>query len=786
MKDSRRWVLAACGTALLGLGVWLGLGLHRQLLVPRPSTLILDRHGSYLGEVSGDDDARGYWPLPVPTPERIARATLESEDRRFYDHGGVSGLSILRALWQNARSLKVVSGASTIAMQVARMQAPGSRGLLRKLREGLEAELLISAFGHEAVLRDYLTVAPYGNRVHGAVRAARLYFGKPPEDLSWLQAAYLAGLPQAPGRMNPYEPDGRRRGLDRAKRILARLRAVGAISEPELREALGSDLGIVPLPHRPSDALHAALAWGRRPRAQWSPIETATLDLDVQAKVAGILSHRLDQLRGAGVINGSALVVDAESGDILAYVGSRDYFSADDHGAVDFVQTKRSPGSALKPFIYALGLEQGRFTAASLLADTPVDIQTEGREAYLPENINHGYLGPMLFREALANSRNIPALRVLSEVGVEPTLRLLSRSGIAGISFEPDHYGLGLAIGNLPVSLAELVSSYGLFAHEGNRLPLRWFADDPKAPPERLLRPEVADQVRHILADPLARHPSFKTGSTLDYPYAVAVKTGTSQGYRDAWTVALSDRLLVGVWIGAPDWKRTDHVTGASGPAPAVHQILDALMPGYEPYRSRTQTFREPPSYVERVICPISGKLAGPDCPDSKVEAFAPGTEPYEVCPFHQRVRLDRRNGLRAGPNCPDAAVEVRPMLALPHAFERWARLHHLETAPRRESPLCPSGPDEGSASITIEEPQDNARFLRDPDAPPSEAAIRLSAEVKPADEQIVWIVDGVPVEEVGYPFESRWELTPGKHVITAAMLRRQAVSRSVRVYVQN
>jgi penicillin-binding protein 1C len=209
-------------------------------------------------------------------------------------------------------------------------------------------------------------------------------------------------------------------------------------------------------------------------------------------------------------------------------------------------------------------------------------------------------------------------------------------------------------------------------------------------------------------------------------------------------------------------------------------------MPGYQPYRTRAQSFPQPAGYVSRLICPISGKLAGPDCPDSKVEAFAPGTEPYQSCPFHERVRLDRRNGLRAGPNCPAAAVEVHPMLALPHAFERWARLHHMETAPRRESPLCPSGPSEGHASINIEEPQDNARFLRDPDAPPSEAAIRLSAEVSPADEQIVWIVDGVPVEQVGYPFESRWALTPGKHVITAAMLRRQAVSRSVNVYVEN
>ncbi len=517
-----------------------------------------------------------------------------------------------------------------------------------------------------------------------------------------------------------------------------------------------------------------------------SPSPTATLDLEIQSKVAHILQTNLNRLDGTGAGNTAALVVDTETGDILAYVGSRDFFSEEHRGAIDFVKQRRSPGSTLKPFIYGLALEKGSVTAATELADTPMDLRTESGRSYLPENVNHNFLGPMLLREALSNSRNIPALRVLEEVGVESTLRFLEKAGVGGISYEPDRYGLGLAIGNLHVTLEELTRLYLVLSHEGETRPLRRFVDEPVAPSRRLMTREAAQLVRHILADPLARRPTFAAGSALDYPYAVAVKTGTSQGYRDAWAVAFSDRLLVAVWVGNHDWRRMNGLGGLMGAAGAVHEILDAVMPEWRPYRPVLDTFPPPGGALAVDVCTLSGRLAGSECPHRKSEWFVPGTAPTEPCPFHARVKLDRRNGLRAGPTCPEREVVTRVMLALPEEYAQWARRQHLDIAPLRESPLCPTHPEELEPKVAIREPRGTVRLLYDPDTPASASTLRLAADVTPSTEPIVWIVDGVPVATVSWPHEFRWSVRPGQHVITAAMVHRPQVSQPVTVVVED
>jgi penicillin-binding protein 1C len=629
---------------LLVTSAWLIASSHRGLTAPAASQLILDRRSRYLGEVPASDDSFGYWSVPYVLPSRIVAATLETEDRHFYEHPGVNLRSVVRALLQNVRHLGRISGASTVAMQVARMQSPESRSLLHKLREAVEALWLVHDFGHEKVLRQYLTIAPYGNRVHGIVRAARLYFDKPVEDLSWLQAAYLAGLPQAPARMNPYEPAGRRRGLARAHRILRMLHARRYLSDTELAQALESDLGLVPRPVRAPDALHAVLALQDKARQRGGTTLQATLDLDIQHDVATILKRNLVRVAGNDATNTAAMVLDPRTGEVLAHVGSSGYFDAADHGALDFATVKRSPGSALKPFIYALALESGQWTAGSEIADTRADYAAdEDGGAYVPENYNRSFLGPMLLRNALGNSRNIPALRVLASVGVEPTLHFLDAAGVQGISWEAGTYGLGLAIGNLEVTPEELARLYLVLADGGVARPLREFVDDPVDDGKRLMREDVAQLVTHILADPLARRPSFPAGGPLDFDdMAVAVKTGTSQGHRDAWTAAYTDRLLVVVWVGNHDRRRMRNLTGATAAGEAAHAILEKLMPQREPYRPILQEFSPPASYTTVSICPLSGKLAGPDCPDAKAEIFAPGTEPVDHCSFH-------RGGTRIG-----------------------------------------------------------------------------------------------------------------------------------------
>lgn len=766
---------------------WFISSLRSELLSNRPSTLILDRRGAYLGEVAAGNGELGYWPVPYVLPEKVVLATLVTEDRHFHDHPGIYGPSVARAVVQNVRNGRVISGASTLAMQVARMQSPGGRSLARKVTEAAEALLLVHIHGHDAVLRHYLTIAPYGNRSHGVVRAARLYFDKPVEDLSWTQAAFLAGLPQMPGRMNPWEPSGLERATKRGRRILKRLRAQGLISSDELKQALSADLGVVPKPRRDNSAMHAVLELSNQASfKEGGHIRVATLDLEMQTRTARIIRENLDRIESLGAGNSAAIVVDTQTGDILAHVGSRDFFSREHRGAIDFVKTKRSPGSTLKPFIYALGLEKGAFTAATELADTPMDLQNDTGHAYTPENINHTFLGPMLFREALANSRNIPALRVLSNVGVEPTLRFFERAGVRDIDWDPNRYGLGLAIGNLHVTLEELAGLYGVLARDGETLPLRRFIEEPTKPSTRVMAKDAAQLVRHILSDPHARRPSFPVGGPLDYPYAVAVKTGTSQGYRDAWTVAFSDRLLVAVWVGNHDWRRMHSVGGSSGAASPAHQILDALMVDFQPWKPIPETFNPPERALAVDVCPLSGRLASDDCPHRKSEWFMPGTAPSESCRFHTRVRIDRRNGLRAGPFCAEQDVVRREMLDLPAEYAYWARRQRLDVAPSQYSPFCPLDPDALAPRVAIKEPRDTMRLLFDPDTPPDSATVRLAAEVTPSTEKIVWLVDGIPVATVGYPHEFRWPMQPGRHTITAAMAQRDTRSQSVTVVVDD
>ncbi|BDG03198.1 transglycosylase domain-containing protein [Anaeromyxobacter oryzae] len=775
-----RVVLAVAVAFAVTLALAITTDLHGDLARPRPSRLYLDRRGEFLAELPGDGDVLGAWPLPAVLPDRIVRATLETEDRRFFDHPGVSLRSLARAAWQDLRAREIVSGGSTVAMQTARLQSPGRRTILRKAKEAIEALLLVRRHGHDAVLRQYLTLAPYGHRVRGVARASRLYFAKPVEDLSWAQAAFIAALPQAPGRMDPYDPDGLARATRRAHRILRTLRARGVIDDDALAQALHADLGLAARPRRDPAALHAVLALeaaGASARA--AAVVTTTLDLELQRIAARAVADGVAALRDLDASNGAALVVDPEDGSVLAQVGSADYFDAEARGAIDFTRVPRSPGSALKPFVYALALASGRATAATELEDTPLDVVSEGG-AFLPENANHAWFGPMLLRPALANSRNIPALRLAAEVGPDRIQALLAKAGLAAAEKAPQ--GLGIAIGTLPASLEELAQAYLLLARGGTAIPLRRLADAPAGAPRRLLPEAAARLVADILSDPEARRPTFPPGGPLDYPYAVAVKTGTSQGFRDAWAIAVSDRLVVAVWVGNHDRRRMNAVTGQAGAAPIAHAILDATMPLRAPHRLVAMAPAPTPGAVVRTVCALSGRLAGKDCPHARAEVFLPGTEPTDACPWHRPVAVDARNGLRATASCPPRFVVSRRLLDLPERYAGWARAQRLPVAPLQESPLCPRWAV--APAVAVLEPRAGARYLLDPDAPRESATIRLAARVVPADEPVVFLVDGVPVATVPWPHEFRWTATPGAHVVSAALARRAVTSRGVPITV--
>jgi penicillin-binding protein 1C len=763
--------------------VALAVSATRELKTPPPSTLLLDRHGDYLGENPTTGDMLGFWPLPTTLPERVVIATLETEDRTFFEHAGVRPGAILRAAWQNVTSGRVVSGASTLPMQVARMQDPARRTLASKAREAVTALLLVYDHGHDEVLRHYLRIAPYGNRAHGIERAARMYFDKPLQDLSWLQASFLAGLPQAPGRMNPYDEDGLRRGMKRAHLILELLYLRGRIDLDTYELSRASDLGLVAKKTRDNDAMHATLMLSERAQGKDTPTVTATLDLGVQKTVAKALRRNLAGVAHRGATNSAALVVDLERGDVLAWVGATDYFNDDARGRIDYLRAKRSPGSTLKPFIYGLALDDDAYTAATELEDTPMDFITEGGRSYLPRNIGRSFLGPMLFREALGNSRNIPALRVLAKVGVEPTLRRLEAAGVESISYDPDAYGLGLALGNLHLTPVELARVYASLAEDGVARDFRYFEDDLRPEGVRIFKADTAQMLTNILDDPVARRPSFPTNGPLDYDFAVAVKTGTSQGYRDAWTAAFTDRLLVVVWVGNHDWSRMNRLGGMYGASFAAREIINRVTPLRAPHKELLERFPAPDGWEAKTVCALTGHVAGEHCPHAKAEHFRPGTAPWQTCEAHAEVLVDVRNGQRATAKCPKAFVASRVLLDLPARYRRWAEAMHLELAPQQDSPLC--GPQRTEPPrVAITQPRDKVKFLFDPDTPEEFSTIRLAADVYPRDEEVVFLVDGAPVARTGYPHEVRWSLTPGRHKIEAAFVRRGEKSRPVRIRV--
>ena len=552
-----------------------------RLTSPPATPIFTDRYGTFLAEGTADENAPlGFWDPPAVLPERIVACLLAVEDKRYYEHFGVDFRSLLRALVNNL-SGRPRQGASTIPMQVARLQRPGKRTLWRKACEMGTAVWLNRKYGHEKVLRHYLKIVPQGNRIHGVAYAAKRYFQKPLADLSWSEAAVLASLPRAPGRMNLYQFEGRRKAFERAKLILNLLHKNGTLDAENLaisqRQLKSSKIPVKE--SRPYHSYHAILRLQESVNgtASYTKPVVTSLDLPLQEVVDSIASKAIGHLRQRGAGNMAVIVAERETGAIRSYLGSNFYADTDFAGAINYATTPRSAGSTLKPFIYALGMETGAFSPASVLADLPFNL-VHSRGQYSVANYDERYLGPMLYRKALANSRNVPAVHVLKTVRLAKTYDLFHQLGLAKDDRSASVYGLGLAIGGLYVTLEDLVAAYGVLGNDGKAFKLHWFEPPDEETPAQVIPEDVARQITLFLSDPLARLPTFTRMGPLEYPFPVAVKTGTSQGFRDAWAVAYSSKYIVGVWIGHPDHERMKRVAGLDA-AQLVKEILLFLHP---------------------------------------------------------------------------------------------------------------------------------------------------------------------------------------------------------------
>ncbi|MFW6245120.1 MAG: transglycosylase domain-containing protein [Fibrobacterota bacterium] len=757
------------------------------------SLLLVDRYHSFIGALENESGNFGHWPLPDTLPPKIPVLLKAAEDHRFDNHFGVDLYATGRAFIGNYFTKQEFSGGSTIAMQVARMQGAGThRSLFFKMRESFTAIWLTLIFGRDRVLRHYLTIAPYGNRISGINYAARRYFKKPLADLSWAEAALLTAVPNAPGIMNLYRENGFRAAGKRAKRIINRAWELEWIDKEEKEFAL-KELENLPLPTkelRQDNMLHPILAVNKHIESRNSDVKLdphnptlrLTLDTDIQNVATTAAYNHMEKLRPKGADNIGILVLKRETGEILAYCGSDYYFDDAHAGQIDFVDVKRSTGSALKPFIYAYGMEWRGYTPATLLTDIGLYFG-DGEQPFIPRNYDNQFLGPVLYKFALANSRNIPAIQVLRDVGLDFTYKRLAGLELTVDDGNADHYGLGLAVGNLYCSLHQLCQAYLVLANEGLQKRTHWLYGERDSSETRLIDQSVALQIQRILSDPQARLPSFPRGSFLEYPYPVALKTGTSRGHRDAWTIGWSDTYLVGVWIGRHDHESIKELSGFSAAAPVVQGIFAQLHPERKEGLSNLR-FPSPDGYKPYRINTLTGELNSEHSPFTTTVYLKPGTEPTTFSQIERWLPVDKRNGLLASPYCPQKYVISKRFIALPSIFKDWAEVQDLKLPPEDYSPLCDGAPVVHDYDISIISPQNKSRLFIDPEMPGQQNILMLNCMVEPRASEVVWIVDGKEYSVTKYPYREAWPLSPGEHTFQARIPYTQCVSKVVKIEV--
>ncbi len=613
----RKLFVVSLAVFALAICVWLrvtGVDVAKSA-APRGSVTYTDRNGIVLGTILGAGSANtASVPLKAVSPVFLA-AIVAAEDARFRQHGAVDMLSLLRATREYAVFGEARSGGSTIEMQLARLLYPppvaaGSVAQIRgKLAQILIAERIEAASSKDAILAAYVNRVPMGGNLYGVEAAARAYFGEPAADLDLAQASLLAAIPNDPERLRP--DAGWAALRSRQHYVLRRMVELGDVNSQSAARAFAETLHVRLGESGIADAPHA-LFFLERSAGAGGGLTRTTLDLPLQRFVAAQTQDVVGALQRYHVTDAAAIVADNNTGEVLAYVGSPDYFSDAVLGRNDGVQALRQPGSSLKPFTYELALERGTIRSTTILSDTPAAFAIPGGKLYAPSDYSGRFSGPVRIRYALANSLNVPAVRVLSDLGVAALLDRLHALGFTQLDHPASYYGLGLTLGSGEVSLWELAQAYVAMARGGSFVPLHLTGSNR---PSRAIG-EAADWalVTDMLADPHARAHSFGLHSVLEMPFPAAVKTGTSSDFHDTWTVGFTRDYTVAVWVGNFDGSPMRGVSGVTGAGPLWNRIMLHL---YE-RNVEPLPFAAPRGFVRKPICALTGGVVtGPpgNCP---------------------------------------------------------------------------------------------------------------------------------------------------------------------------
>ena len=693
-------------------GAWILMPLPDDVLAAEasPGVRIEDRNGVLLRSTRSADGSRSQWvPLAAMDPDLIL-AFIAVEDRRFWDHPGIDVRAVGRAARDNARAGRIVSGASTIPMQLARLLRPGTRGWRAKASEALWALRLERHLTRQQILEQYLNRVHLGQAAVGVGAASSLYFGASASELSIAEAATLAGLAHAPSRDNPLVSP--KRAMARRAVAIARMHRAGAIGRADAADARAEPL----LPMKPRAPFLAPHFTSRLLAEQGSGAGgtwRTTLDAALQRELEGEVKHAIDLLDGRGAKHGAVVVLDNRSGDVLAWVGSPDFWSANG-GQTDMVVSARQPGSALKPFLYALAFDRGS-TAATVLPDVPRSYPT-ATGPYAPRNYDRRFRGPVRAREALASSYNVPAVELADRVGAGALLQTLRLAGFESLRRNAEHYGLGLALGNGDVTLIELANAYRGLANGGVWMPTRTLVGANAiagGSGQRFVSASAATLTLDILADASARVPGFGLETPFEFPFPAAAKTGTSRHFTDNWAVATTAGFTVAVWVGNFSGQPMEGVSGVTGAGPLLHRAVMLTAQRYAPGVLPTPGEM---GLVAVDVCRLSGMRATTDCPVIR-EWFVAGTEPREADTW-----------IRAG------------RVTLPEEYTEWAtQWSGMLVADAR-------GVDAGMEAGTV--PVDGGATTG-PRAPAADTTVRL---ISPLDGDVYRVPPGVPSEYASIP----------------------------------
>jgi len=773
----RRDVKYGTGLLFLIFCIWyLFFSLPRPLFDRPYSPVLVDAQGALL---SARVAADGQWRFPVTDSlsEKYIQAVTTFEDKRFFRHPGFDIRALLRAFRQNLKAGSIVSGGSTITMQIIRLASNDPpRTVWQKGREMMLSTRLEWAYSKRRLLEIYASHAPFGGNVVGIDAAAWRYFGKPATRVSWAEATLLAVLPNSPSLLHLGQ--GRDDLLAKRNRLLHRLHQRGAFDAVTLEAALAEPLPPQPKP-LPNEAPHLMARLFLHQETTKAHRIKVSVDQDLQIKVSAALDRHHRRLKGMGIHNLAAVVIHVPTGEVRAYIGNISDAGRAHGSMVDVVRAPRSTGSIMKPFLFALAVQDGTILSKSLLADHPVNFN-----GYRPENYGLSFAGAVPARRALSRSLNIPFIQLLNQYGQERFHHQLRDLGLTSIHQPPEHYGLSLILGGAEARLDELTAAYAWMArtlntyneNDGQYLPKTtdpWYTFSPNTnhTNRSSLAPAFIDQPAQIRAGAVWK--TFEAMQELERPAShgeweqfqssrqIAWKTGTSFGFRDAWAIGVTPEYAVGIWAGNADGEGRPGLIGIHAAGPVLFDVFDQL--------PATSWWDVPFDDLQEVsICRLSGELAGPNCPTEdqwETRSFRGG----KPCPFHHLLHLDPSGTFQADASCfPVSDLMHQPWFILPPRMAHYYRAGHPEYRPAPPlHPDCQVADPQKKEMMQLIYPQQARRIQvpRNADGSLSRTVFEL-AHQRP-DTKVFWHIDDrfMGVTQTFHVME--FVPAPGPHTLT-------------------